>query len=172
VYTAFAGALGVAYIGESAFHPFFHEIVSVEPAENSDDPPTLTHEYWPGLVAGSLLLIRSGVGIRAGANHLDPEVAARSCLYWAWWRRNRRVVDMSHGWGHNSQWSTNFRRDYITREALYYNVDSRDKPAGQARRASELSEAEHLTLLRHRCSLLVDLGHDQWPYDDFAMEPR
>jgi hypothetical protein len=30
---------------------------------------------------------------------------------------------VSHGWGSNSQWGTDFRRDYVTDEAYVYNVD-------------------------------------------------
>ena len=33
--------------------------------------------------------------------------------------------DLSHGWGHNSQWRTDFRRDYEESAELHYNVDGR-----------------------------------------------
>jgi hypothetical protein len=103
--------------------------VAVEPADDPDEEPSLVAEHWPGALIGSLLLTRSGVTVRAGRHRLDPEVAARSCLYWGWYRRNRIVRDLSHGWGQNSQWRTDFRRDYVTPEALYYNVDAHgDRP--------------------------------------------
>jgi len=101
-------------------------------------------------------------------------VAARSCLYWAWWRRNRKVVDLSHGWGHNSQWATDFRRDYLTDEDLHYNIDGIEGAAAVDLHdpADDLPEADRLDLLRYRHGLRTDLGHDQWPYQQTLIEPR
>src|SRR5260370_143892 len=101
-YEAFCSALGCAKVSQQPFHPFFHEIAAVQPAEAPQEPPSLVAEQWPGFLAGSLLLARAGVTVRAGARWLDPEVAERSALYWAWWRRSRPAVDESHGWGPNS----------------------------------------------------------------------
>ena len=109
-WAAFRRAVGASAIAEDEFHPFFHEIVEVRPDEDPDQPPVLVGEHWPGAMIGGLLLARAGVTVRAGARRMDPVVAARSCMYWAWWRRNRVVRDLSHGWGHNSQWRTDFRR--------------------------------------------------------------
>jgi hypothetical protein len=99
---AFAGPVGAAPISEEKFHPFFHEITAVEPASDPYAPAELVAEVWPGYLAGGLLLARAGVIVRAGPAALDPEVAARSCLYWAWWRRSRTTADLSHGWGASS----------------------------------------------------------------------
>jgi hypothetical protein len=30
----------------------------------------------------------------------------------------------SFGWGHNSQWKTDFRRDYLTADSYQFNVDA------------------------------------------------
>ncbi|MEU1589040.1 hypothetical protein [Micromonospora sp. NPDC005710] len=160
---AFRAAIRAAPLAKSSFHPFFHEIVSVQVSDDADEPPG---EFWPGAIVGSLLVARAGVAIRAGTHHLDADVAARSALYWAWWRRNRRAVDLSHGWGHNSQWSTNFRRDYIAESRLYYNVDA--DPSRQP--DGDLNDADRIDLLRYRCSIRVDLGADQWPFDDTFVE--
>lgn len=163
---AFRAAIGAAPLAESSFHPFFHEIVSVQVSDDADEPPSLIGEYWPGALVGSLLVARAGVAIRAGAHHVDRDVASRSALYWAWWRRNRTAVDLSHGWGHNSQWGTDFRRDYVADDHLYYNVD-----ADPSRRSDrDLNDADRLDLLRHRCSIRTDLGADQWPFDDTFVE--
>jgi hypothetical protein len=110
--------------------------------------------------------VLAGVAIRAGARHLNADVAAGSALYWAWWRRHRKAVDLSHGWGHNSQWGTDFRRDYVTDGGLYYNVDA--DPATRPDR--DLDDADRLDLLRYRCSIRTDLGADQWPFDDTFAE--
>lgn len=166
---AFAAAVGAARIGEENFHPFFHEITAVELASEPDAPVELVAEVCPGYLAGGLLLSRAGVIVRAGARVLDPEVAARSCLYWAWWRRNRATADRSHGWGANSQWGTDFRRDYIANGELHYNVDGyKHQPFASD---GDLSAAAAKDLLRHRCSTRDDLGRDHWPYHFTHAEP-
>jgi hypothetical protein len=159
-------ALGAAPVAESSFHPFFHEIVSVEQSDDADEPPTVIDECWPGAIVGSLLLARAGVAVRAGAHHVDAGVAPNSALYWTWLRRNRRAMDQSHGWGHNSQWRTNFRRDYIADGYLHYNVDA--DPSAQSN--DDLDDADRLDLLRYRCSIRTDLGPDQWPFDNTFVE--
>jgi hypothetical protein len=162
----FCAALGATLIAESSFHPFFHEIVDVQVADAPDEPPSLVAEHWPGALRGGLLLVRSGVTVRAGTEVLNRQAAARSCLYWTWWRRNRVARDLSHGWGHNSQWRTDFRRDYLADDHLHYNVD-----ATGDERDSELNAADRLELLRHRTGLRDDFGTDQWPYHETFVEP-
>ncbi|MDI1462919.1 hypothetical protein QEZ54_18235 [Catellatospora sp. KI3] len=173
-WTAFRTALGAASITEDDFHPFFHEIVEVVPDEDPDAPPALVAEVWPGALAGGLVLVRAGVVVRAGARRLDPAVAARSCLYSAWWRRNRVCRDLSHGWGGNSQWRTDFRRDYLVGDELHYNVDwaGRPDPNNPADDDTDVTADERRDLLRHRHSLLRDLGTERWPYHDALVEAR
>jgi len=166
---AFADAIGAARISEEKFHPFFHEISAVEPASDPDAPVELVAEVWPGYLAGSLLLGRAGVIVRAGSAALDPQIAARSCLYWAWWRRNRTTADRSHGWGANSQWGTDFRRDYVAGGQLHYNIDGyKNRPSASD---GDLSGAAAWELLRHRCSAHDDLGRDRWPWHLTLTEP-
>jgi hypothetical protein len=166
---AFCAGIGATLIDESAFHPFFHEVVAVEPAEDPDEPPSLVEEHWPGALIDSMLLVRSGVTVRAGANVMDPSVAARSCLYFSWWRRNRVVRDLSHGWGSNSQWGTDFRRDYIVDGQLHYNVDRNGR---KALAADDTPLEQRRELMRYRHSVRTDLGDDCWPYDETFVEPR
>jgi len=92
---ALAAAVRAVRIAEDRFSPFFHEIVAVDSADDPDSPPQLVSEVWPGYLAGALLLVRAGVVVRAGANVMDPVVASRSRMYWAWWRRNRQPTDLS-----------------------------------------------------------------------------
>jgi hypothetical protein len=162
---ALAQAIGAVSIAEDRFCPFFHEIVAVEQAEDPDGAPELVSQVWPGYLARSLLLVRAGVVVRAGANVMDPVVASRSRMYWAWWRRNRQPTDLSHGWGTNSQWGTDFRRDYFAEGELYYNVDWY-----KHLRRDELPDDVATELVRYRCNLLIDHG-DQWPYGHTVTEP-
>jgi len=167
-YTQFCAALGCRRIVEAAFHPFLHEIVEVLPADDADEPPSLVDEQWPGFFVGSMLLARAGVTVRAGTKWLVPAAAGQSCLYWAWWRRNRQPVDMSHGWGHNSQWYTDFRRDYWADGQLYYNVDAAHR---DARQRDDLNPDTARELLRYRHSTAIDHGVDQWVWDTHHVEP-
>ncbi len=61
--TAWAGfraALGATAIAAEDFHPFFHEIVAVQSADDPDATPSLVGEHWPGALIGALLLVRCG----------------------------------------------------------------------------------------------------------------
>jgi len=162
-YEAFCSALGCAKVAEERFHPFFHEIVAVQPAADPQEPPSLIAEHWPGFLAGSLLLARAGVTVRAGSRWLDPHVAAGSPLYWSWWRRNRPAVDESHGWGPNSQWRTGFRRDYYVKGQAFYNVDAAFRAPRHL--PEELTITEQRELLRYRCGTLHDPGTGLWMWD-------
>jgi hypothetical protein len=82
---------------KAAFHPFLHEIVDVEQADDPDEEPSVVAERWPGSFIGSLVLVRAGVSVRAGAHHLDARVATTSPLLWSWTRRYRPATDLSHG---------------------------------------------------------------------------
>lgn len=123
-YLASFTRLGMTPIGGSAgFDPFFHEIVEVEQAADATEEIVITDLVWPGLMLGQMLFSRAGVRVRAGADRAQRGVADRSPLYECFLRRHRPTIDGSLGWGHNSQWDTDFRRDYRTEEGAYLNVD-------------------------------------------------
>lgn len=158
----FMEALGLEAAEHAAFHPFHHEIVTVDQLPDESAPPEIVQVYWPGWRLGPLLVSRAGCRVRAGRGHVVKEVAERSTLYWAYARNNRPTDDPSRGWGSNSQWRTSFRRDYALDGALYYNVDGREHPGGAD---PELGEAERAELLRHRCFVTSPRrSDDRWPY--------
>jgi hypothetical protein len=107
-YRDFRAGIGATFPQASGFHPFLHEIVTVEQAEDPDEEPSVVAQWWPGSLIGSLMLVRAGVTVRAGAHHLDARMATTSPLLWVWRRRHRPAMDLSHGRGHNSQWRTAF----------------------------------------------------------------
>jgi hypothetical protein len=114
---------------------------------------------------GPLVIARAGVV----AGGFVKEIAESSTLYWAYYRANRRTEDLSRGWGHNSQWRTALRRDYLLGGIAYYNVDAR--PAGPPH-DEDLTAAEKLELLRHRCFVRCPKRHDdRFPYGDTYREP-
>jgi hypothetical protein len=153
-------SLGLTEIQQPTFHPFYHEIVEVEQAPDPDEPISLLGILWPGFLLGQMLFCRAGVRIRAGERIVQKDLAEHSRLYWAFVRNNRPAVDESHGWGHNSQWSTRFRRDYVDDEAYFYNVDGdidiHDESTGgpgypNRYRDPHLTLASRIELLTHRC---------------------
>ena len=120
---AWLRSLGFEEFQQPTFHPFYHEIVEVEQSPDPDEPISLLGIVWPGFMLGQMMFCRAGVRIRGGERFVRKDLAEHSHLYWAFVRHNRPAVDRSHGWGHNSQWSTDFRRDYVDQDAYYYNVD-------------------------------------------------
>ncbi len=80
------------------------------------------------------------------------------------------MSDLSHGWGSNSQWGTNFRRDYQIDGELYYNVDGRHdlrKPFARSEDRYGLSQEERIELLINRCFIVTERPHNNlWPFDD------
>jgi hypothetical protein len=57
-WAAVCDAVGATVIAEDTFHPFFHEIVAVQPADDPDQAPSLIWQHWPGALVGSMLLAR------------------------------------------------------------------------------------------------------------------
>ena len=72
------------------------------------------------------------------------------------------------GWGGNSQWRTNYRRDYLFNDRFEYNVDAKERPDDD-----DLAPDQRLELVRHRCFVGSEDPHeDLWPYDIRHTEPR
>jgi hypothetical protein len=165
-YLNFMLGLGLRDASTSRFHPFFHEIVAVIPSDDADEPITLVKQHWPTMMLGAMMFSRGGVTVRGGRNQIRKEVAEESTLYWAYCRMNRRTMDLSVGWGSNSQWRTSFRRDYHIGGTFYFNVDAAAE-IGDAEEKDGLTPSERRELLLHRCFITSDKPHhDLWPYDE------
>lgn len=148
-------SLGMQEINHATFHPFYHEIVEVEQAEDPDEPISLLQTVWPGFMLGHMLFCRAGVRVRGGMTHVRKDIAENSRIYWTFARNNRPPRDHSHGWGHNSQWSTDFRRDYLGDDAYYYNVDGEVDMHHPDATEPGLSLASRIELLTHRCFVVT-----------------
>lgn len=188
-YSKFWEILGFENFYPTVFHPFWCEIVGVETDENPDYAPQVVELLWPSLNFGEMLFSRAGVRVRSGSHFMDAKIATTSPLYFSYLRPHRQTVDLSMGWGSNSQWSTDFRRDYVCGEQFLFNVDAMpyfkrqpflkteswrhmkrhfflsEKGAG-----CELSPEEREELLVNRCFVRSHKNakdaHDYWPYDD------
>lgn len=169
-FRSFACELGLTLVEPERFSPFDCEIVSVTSAADRDQPVTFIESHWPCLMLGGMLVCRAGTSVAGGANLIDESIAGSSTLYWAYRRKARPYQDLSHGWGHNSQWRTSFRRDYRLGSHVYYNVDGKHDLAADALVADEefpLTRAERIELLTHRCFIVTQKPSDDlWPYHD------
>ena len=174
---AFARALGLTVVTPTRYAAFDGEIVSVVQAGDPGEPVSLESVVWPCFMLGDLLVCRAGVVVRAGSTQVDARIAAHSTLYWAYRRKYRPVQDLSHGWGHNSQWRTSFRRDYRANGRLYLNVDGEldlalpavegDEREALANQDGLLTRLERTEMLTHRCFVVTSKPSDDlWPYDD------
>jgi hypothetical protein len=167
-YLAVFAALGMTPIAAADFDPFFHEIVAVEQDEDPEAPVRITGTVWPGLMLGEMLFSRAGVRVRAGARYAEAGIADRSVLYEVFLRRYRHTSDLSLGGGTNSQWKTDFRRDYLTATAYQLNVDAEDDIDSERRYTPvPLTAAERRDAVRHRCLVRRPEDHagldDSWP---------
>ena len=188
--------LGIAAREPRDYHPFWCEIVACENIEDDNAPPRIEEILWPALTWGDLLICRAGARVCAGRNWLNGDVAASSPLYFAYQRNSRKARDLSHGWGSNSQWGTDFRRDYVWNEHYVFNADGalnhQSAPFLQNLSAHQWTEllmqprqffasdkgdngdltlAQREELLVNRCFVRDahnDTG-DFWPYDDVAV---
>src|SRR6185436_4483366 len=88
-YAEFMSFLGLQPAATRAFHPFFHEIVSVDPQPAM--ATTIVKEYWPAYMLGPLLITRAGCAV---SGDLNKDIAEQSTLYWAFARRNRPTLDL------------------------------------------------------------------------------
>ncbi len=167
--TQLAEALGLEVQTPTTVHPFDCELHGVIQADDPSKPPSLDTVHWPAMLLGPLLILRAGVTITVGAEHIDKTVAETSTLYWCHCR-NRPTEDQSAGWGSNSQWRTAHRQDYAFDDAYYYNViDPKSLPPW----GSDIDPAYAQDLLRHRCFIRpVQAEEELYPYHESLVEAR
>jgi hypothetical protein len=175
-YLAFMTFLGFRPARASQFSPFFHEVVLVSQSTRDDEPISVVETLSPCLMLGDMMFSRAGCAVRGGRDHVVKAVAERSTLYWAWRRNNRPCEDLSMGWGSNSQWRTDFRRDYLSGGRFHFNVDGRYDATRPEDRSpwntDPLPTDQRIELLTHRCFVRTDCAHDDLcPYGDRLVTP-
>lgn len=168
----FHESLGFRVSDRAGYHPFFHEIVSVQPAAVADTPVQLVGQLWPTLMLGELMYCRGGCAVTGGSGRVVKEIAEGSRLFWAHRRMNRPCEDLSHGWGSNSQWRTAFRRDYRTADAFRYNVDGRISLNELTGVVRGVPVATMVEVVRNRCLVRTAADDkDFFPYFYSYSEP-
>ena len=177
-YLAFMTGMGCHVVDEAAYSPFFHEIVDIVDADRTlprKDCIDLARVDWPALMLGPMMFSRAGVAVSCMPGVLQPEIATSSTLYWAHRRKFRPTADLANGWGSNSQWRTQFRRDFIVGDELLFNADGKCDLNHRALQPLEdgLTRAERIELLTHGCFVnCTKPDHDLFPYDDRVLLPR
>ena len=177
-YLAFMTGMGCHVVDEAAYSPFFHEIVDIVDADRTlprKDCIDLARVDWPALMLGPMMFSRAGVAVSCMPGVLQPEIATSSTLYWAHRRKFRRTADLANGWGSNSQWRTQFRRDFIVGDELLFNADGKYDLNHRALQPLDdgLTRAERIELLTHGCFVnCTKPDDDLFPYDDRVLLPR
>jgi hypothetical protein len=157
--TQFFAAIGCQPVTAASFDPILHEIITCHAAAEPDAPIQVTGHAWPALMIGELVFTRAGTHVRAGSEHAVPGVADRSTLHWEYWRRHRTASDGSFWWGHNSQWRTELRRDYITDRGHVYDFDALSSFSHRRRLslagdgAQQPLTADQASFIKNRCQL-------------------
>jgi len=164
-YQLFHEQLGFHVLSVAEYHPFFHEVLSVNPTPNDESPIYLGECAWPCIMLGDMMFCRAGCTVDGGSSHVVKDVAESSTLYWTYRRKDRTCNDLSHGWGHNSQWRTAHRRDYRSAGRYHFNVDGRELLTDSACIADELPISTMIELIRNRCVIRTRIDDiDLYPY--------
>lgn len=160
--TGFFAAIGCQPVTEASFDPVLHEIITCEAADDPGAPIQVTGHAWPALLIGELVFARAGVHVQAGSAHALAGIADRSTLHWEYWRRHRTTSDGSFWWGHNSQWKTEIRRDYLTSRGHVYDFDALSAYSRRLRlslagdSALQPLTADQASFIKNRCQLRTD----------------
>jgi hypothetical protein len=161
----FLERLGFRVPNTHEYHPFYHEILSVNQAERSEEPVHITQVHWPCFMLGDMIFCRSGVSVSAGRSYVIKEIAESSKLYWTYRRKDRPCNDRSHGWGHNSQWRTALRRDYRTKDRYHFNIGGRESLNDLTVTVDDMPLPYLIELVRNRCLVKTQLDDsDLHPY--------
>jgi hypothetical protein len=171
---SFGERLGLSWEFPATFSPFDCEIVEAVHGTDPLQELTLIQTRWPCFMLGPMLIFRAGTSVQGVDAVFNAAAASCSTLYWAVRRKHRPYDDLSLGWGSNSQWRTEFRRDYRVLGRCFYNVDGLHdlsaQPAGPYEPESaeySLTPEERIELLIHRCLVsTTNPSDDLWPYHD------
>src|SRR5262249_21254781 len=177
--TQFFAAIGCRPVTDASFDPILHEIITCEAADDPDAPIQVIGQTWPALMIGELVFTRAGAKVRAGSAHAAPGVADRSTLHWESWGRPRATSDGSFWWGHNSQWKTEPRRDYITSRGHVYDFDALFSSFLSHKRTvlddgtmQEPLTADQAAFIKNRCHQLRANHEPDFHYLDHGIDQR
>ena len=117
-YTSFVELIGLKVETPRVFDPFNCEILEAQKGQNDFE---IIECCFPTVKLKGLVIKRGGVKILLNPLTYDLALVNKASIYWAFRRKNRKYLDLSQGWGSNSQWRTNFRVDIETATGYIYN---------------------------------------------------
>jgi hypothetical protein len=117
-YVDFTELIGLETEIPQLFDTFTCEIIE---AQNGNNDFQIIDCLFPSVKLKNIILKRAGVKILLPENKYDLTLINNSTIYWAFRRKNRKYIDLSQGWGSNSQWRTDLRLDIETDSGFIYN---------------------------------------------------
>lgn len=115
-------------IGLEHFHPKTYDTFNCEIIESKEEGENnfkIVECLFPTVKLKNLLIKRAGVVITNNKQDYNLDLVNNATIYWAFRRKNRKYLDLSQGWGSNSQWRTEFRLDIETEKAFVYNFNGK-----------------------------------------------
>lgn len=167
-YLKLLNSLCLDIVFPNQFNKFDCEIIEAVNGQNNFE---IMECLYPSVRIQNLLIKRAGVIISLNQNDCDLDLINNSKIYWTFRRKNRIFQDLSHGWGHNSQWRTEFRMDIETENSYIYNksgsIDLNKMTENLEQELKEqnlaINEAIELTTFRHFITTVKD-DNDLFPY--------
>lgn len=168
-YIAFNNLIGLETVTPKLFNTFDCEIIEAQEGEIDFE---ITECFFPAIKFKNLIIKRAGVKISLNPHNYNLDLTNNSSIYWTYRRKNRKCLDLSQGWGSNSQWRTDLRLDIETKDSFIYNLkgkfDLNNLTAELLEELSqqnlEIQEAIELTKYRHFIKSIKD-DSDLFPYD-------
>ena len=168
-YVSFVKLLGLEILVPKIYRPFDCEILeSIENKNNFE----IIECIFPVVKLKNLLIKRGGVIISNNSKEYNLNLINNAKMFWAYWRKNRKYEDLSHGWGSNSQWRTEIRLDIETDDEFIYNFQGKhdlnnvsNETRNELREQNlEINEAIELLVNRQFIKCTKD-DNDVFPYD-------
>ncbi len=168
-FIAFIDLIGLEAKTPKTFDTFDCEIIEAQEGEND----FYISEYcFPTIKLQNLIIKRAGVKILLNPQNYNLTLINKASIYWTYRRKNRKYLDLSQGWGSNSQWRTDFRIDIETNDSFIFNLNGKFDLCNLTQELTEelnqqnleLQEAIELTKFRHFIKSTKD-DTDLFPYD-------
>ncbi len=168
-YIEFNKLIGLDIETPKLFDTFTCEIIE---AQNGENDFQVIQCLFPAIKLKNIIIKRAGVKILLSADKYDLTLINDATIYWTFRRKNRKYLDLSHGWGSNSQWRTNLRLDIETDSSFIYNHKGKFNLTNLtpeileelSQQNLEIQDAIELTKYRHFIKSKKD-DNDLFPYE-------
>lgn len=175
-YIDFNHLLGLELTTPQIFNTFDCEIIEAHSGINDFQ---IIECVFPAVKLKNLMIKRAGMKISLNPNKYDLSLVNNASIYWTFRRKNRKYLDLSQGWGSNSQWATDLRLDIETKDSFIYNQKGKfnlnnikTELLNKLKQENlEIHEAIEITKFRHFIETIKD-DTDLFPYDFKYIEKK